>query len=198
MVVSVWLKLGAGRILCKLSVAKSGSFPTSMSIYLVRLCFKPKTHFLSTARLSRTYLQYSTASSKLQTDPYGLPIQPTWSVNDLLSSYPTPTLTPFTLKRLHELSALIPPAEGTLEHDTLKREMEDLVKLVEAVKLVDVGDESGSDGQIPDGRVWAEGTGVGPVDVQAKPDGDVTGSELLRFASRTSNGLFVVDADRTK
>ena len=169
-----------------------------MSIYLVRQCLKPKRRFLFTAELSWTHLQYSTATSKFQTDSYGLPLQPTWSVNDLLSSYPTPTITPSTLDRLHELSALIPPAEGTLEHDTLKREMEDLVKLVEAVKLVDVGDESGSDGQIPDGRVWAEGTGVGPVDVQAKPDGDVTSSELLRFARRTSNGLFVVDADRTK
>jgi hypothetical protein len=80
--------------------------------------------------------------------------------------------------------------------------MENLVKLVEAVKLVAISEEdleeSGQEGQIPDGRVWAEGTGLRPVDVSAKADDEVTGSELLRFASRTSDGFYVVDADRTK
>jgi hypothetical protein len=173
----------------------TGDYLPTMSIYLARRVFKPKRRVLFAARVSWTHLKYST--SKLQTDSYGLPLHPTWSVNDLLSSYPTPTITPSTLKRLHELSALIPPAEGTPEHDILKREMENLVKLVEAVKLVNHSDGLG-EGQIPDGRVWAEGTGVRPVDTQATADYKVTGSALLGFASRTSDGLYVVDADRTK
>lgn len=80
--------------------------------------------------------------------------------------------------------------------------MEDLVKLVEAVKLVDLSDDTGegsAEGLIPDGRVWAEGTGIQPTDLPpAEADGKVTGTALLRFSSRTSDGLYVVDADRTK
>jgi hypothetical protein len=171
-----------------------------MSI-LVRRCFKLERRILFVAGLSRTHSQSSKVSSKHQTDSFGLPLHPTWSVNDLLSSYPTPTITPSTLKRLHELSALIPPVDGTPEHDVLKGELENLVKLVEAVKLVNPGNDlgkAGEEGQIPDGRVWAEGTGIQSVDVPATARGEVTGSALLRFASRTSDGLYVIDADRTK
>jgi hypothetical protein len=82
----------------------------------------------------------------------------------------------------------------------LKQDLESLIKLVEAVKLVNYGEEladAGGEGRIPDGRVWAEDTGLQPVDVQARSD-EVTGSALLRFASRTSDGLYVVDAERTR
>ncbi|KAF8915848.1 hypothetical protein CPB85DRAFT_1387283 [Mucidula mucida] len=69
-------------------------------------------------------------------DECGVPLRPTWSVNELLSSYPKPILSDDALVRLHQLSALIPPKEGSSEFRKLKAEMEDLVKLVEAVKLV--------------------------------------------------------------
>ena len=166
-----------------------------MSFYIVRQSFKLRRRF---PRLSWTCSKSYTASSKPQANSCGIPLHPTWSVNDLLSSYPTPTITSSTLKRLHELSALVPPEEGTPEHDSLKRELEDLIKLVEAVKLVSLGDEVSAEKQIPDGRVWAEGTGIRSTDVPAEADGEVTGSALLRFANRTSDGLYVVDADRTK
>jgi len=55
--------------------------------------------------------------------------------------------------------------------------MEDLVKLVEAVKLVDLGDGQGggnTEGHIPDGRVCEEGTGIQPVIVQAGAEGELT------------------------
>ena len=172
-----------------------------MSFYLVRQSFQLRRRFLFAARLSWTCSKSYTASSKPQADSCGIPLHPTWSVHELLSSYPTPTITSSTLKRLHELSALVPPEEGTPEHDSLKRELEDLIKLVEAVKLVSLGDNPGevsAEKQIPDGRVWAEGTGIRSTDVPAEADGEVTGSTLLRFADRTSDGLYVVDADRTK
>jgi hypothetical protein len=171
-----------------------------MSFYLVQQSFKLGRCFRFAAKHSRTHSKSHTASSKPKTDPCGIPLHPTWSVNDLISSYPTPTITSFTLKRLHELSALIPPEEGTPEHDSLKRELENLIKLVEAVKLVSLGDTSEISGekQIQDGRVWAEGTGIRSMDVPVEVDGEVTGSTLLRFANRTFDGLYIVDADRTK
>ncbi len=129
-------------------------------------------------------------------DGDGIPLRPTWSVNELLSSYPKPILEPSTLKRLHELSALIPPEEGTPGHAQLTSEMESLIKLVEAVKLVDVGQGSEEDG-VPDGRIWAEGTGI-ELERDLGDESGVQGQALLRHAARTDNGLYVVDADRSK
>lgn len=126
------------------------------------------------------------------TDPYGIPLEPTWSVNKLLSSYPTPSLSSETLIRLHELSALIPPAEGTPEHATLKQEMEDLIRLVEAVKLVDTGNVNtknfsfeGTDRQESAQHIESAGQ-------------EVHGTKLLDFASRTSEGFYVVETDRQR
>nr|GAT53847.1 predicted protein [Mycena chlorophos] len=70
-------------------------------------------------------------------DAAGIPSRPTWSVNELLASYPRPTLPPSALKRLHDLSALVPPEENSPEYIKLKTELEELIRLVEAVKLVD-------------------------------------------------------------
>ena len=88
-----------------------------------------------------------------------------WSVNELLSLYPRPAISPATLKHLHALSALIPPEEGSPERAKLTKETQDLVKLVEAVKLVDTK-SVGNTNDIPDGRIWAEGTGI---DLNAEP-----------------------------
>ena len=74
----------------------------------------------------------------VETDTSGIPLKPTWSVHNLVSSYPKPTISSANFKRLHELSALHPPPEGTSEHEERKQELEDLVTLVEAVKLVDL------------------------------------------------------------
>lgn len=147
---------------------------------------------------------HSKVNSSVKVDAHGIPIRPTWSVNELLSSYPKPSISPSTLKKLHELSALTPPAEGTEEHKQLTLEMENLVKLVEAVKLVDTNDVdeiSVSEGEaIPDGRIWPEGTGI---DLEAgaarHSDADEpSGQSLLQHAERTESGLYVVDTDRRR
>lgn len=134
-------------------------------------------------------------------DSCGIPVKPTWSVNELLSSYPQPYVPPSTLQRLHTLSALIPPAEGTQEHAELTREIEGLIKLVEAVKLVDAGSpQSGSDFPIPDGRIWAEGKGV-EIKQGVGHEGSTSGPNgrsLLRHSSRVRDGLYIVDADKRK
>lgn len=137
----------------------------------------------------------SSISTSTRVDEHGIPLQATWSVNDLLSSYPKPTISPATLKRMHELSALIPPPEGTPQHARLTSEMEDLVKLVEAVKMVEVDGhymEADVHG-VPDGRIWAQSSGI-PLTrhSEAVEDEDTHGRALLKHAQRVENGLYVV------
>ena len=150
------------------------------------------------ARLNSTLSSSPTPRTDVETDEHGIPIHPTWSVNELLSSYPKPTISPATLKHLHALSALIPPEEGSPEHAKLTEEIQDLVKLVEAVKLVDTNSVDG-DG-VPDGRIWAEGTGI---DLDAEPitadENEVRGRSLLKYAKNVSQeGLYLIDSDRSK
>ena len=140
-----------------------------------------------------------TLHTEVETDEDGIPIRPTWSVNDLLSSYPRPTISPGTLKHLHTLSASIPPEEGSPEHAKLTEEMQDLVKLVEAVKLVDTRSVDDGNG-VPDGRIWAEGTGI---DLDAEPipvdKNEVQGRDLLEHARSVSpEGMYLIDSDRSK
>ena len=151
------------------------------------------------ARLNSSFSPEPTLRSNVETDEDGIPIRPTWSVNDLLSSYPRPTISPATFKHLHTLSALIPPEEGSPEHAKLTEEMQDLVKLVEAVKLVNtesVGDEN----NVPDGRIWAEGTGI-DLDAESAPvdENEVQGRGLLKYAKNVSpEGLYLIDSDRSR
>ena len=135
-----------------------------------------------------------------EVDQTGIPLKPTWSVNKLLSSYPRPTISPSTLKRLHELSALMPPAESAPEHAKLTREMEELVRVVEALKPVDVSGVT-EQGSVLDRRIWASGEGV-LLDAEAfATSGDANTAEgraLLTHASRTMDGLYVVEADKPR
>lgn len=134
-------------------------------------------------------------------DSTGIPLKATWSVNELLSSYPRPTVAPATLKRLHELSALIPPEEGTPEHTRLTQEIEDLVKLVEAVKLVDVSEVAGDlEHAVPDGRIWAEGEGINlDSNFADTEDPEATsGRGLVAHASFTLDDLYQVEADKPR
>ena len=150
-------------------------------------------------RLNSSLSSNPTLRTDVETDENGIPIRPTWSVNELLSSYPRPTISPATLKHLHTLSALIPPEEGSPEHAKLTEEMRDLVKLVEAVKLVNT--DSVDDGSgVPDGRIWAEGTGI---DLEAEPipvdENEVQGRDLLKYSKAVSpEGLYLIDSDRSK
>lgn len=134
----------------------------------------------------------------VETDDCAIPLKPTWSVDDLLSSYPRPTISSAALHRLHVLSALIPPDEGTPAHARLTRELEDLVKLVESVRLFNAPGASSTVDTTLDSRVWAEGTGI---DLQKIPSGNrdlaaLVPTELLSRASRTENGFYVVHSDR--
>jgi len=100
---------------------------------------------------------------------------------------------------LHALSALIPPKEGSFEYETLMGDLEDLIKLVEAVKLVRVEDGGVN---LDDGRVWTQNTGI-PLAEQLQDTRDIDGGgangrELLRHTARTSDVLYVVDGERVR
>jgi len=109
----------------------------------------------------------------------------------LLSSYPRPAISDAAFSRIHELSALIPPVKGTAEHNLLKTEMEELIRLVEAVKLVDTS------GVVIEGRREVE-----DLDREKTLDlvegTNVYGPALLENAARTKDGFYVVDTDRKR
>jgi len=77
--------------------------------------------------------------------------------------------------------------------------MQDPVKLVEAVKLVNT--DSVDDGKgVPDGRIRAEGAGI---DLDGEPvladENEVQGRGLLKYAKNVSpEGLYLIDSDRSK
>ncbi|KXN87944.1 hypothetical protein AN958_07954 [Leucoagaricus sp. SymC.cos] len=145
---------------------------------------KRASYFRSPALLCRPY------SSSAQTDEYGIPLQPSWSVTELLSSYPKPTISSQTLNRLHELAALVPPIEGIPEHTKLQEGISELVRLVEAVKLVNAHDVTIS-------ARW----GIEDADkrnVEMFPKDIPEGQTLLKHAARTQDGFYLVDADRKR
>jgi Asp-tRNA(Asn)/Glu-tRNA(Gln) amidotransferase C subunit len=112
---------------------------------------------------------------------------PTWSVHELLSTYPAPKLEPELLTRLHKMSALKAPAEDSDAFNTLKGEMEELIRLVEAVKLVD------TTGVPSDGRIWPIGRGIDLDSARAKNEVSTGEQDILRHATKTFNGYYVVD-----
>ncbi|KAI5122175.1 hypothetical protein M0805_007072 [Coniferiporia weirii] len=166
----------------------------------------------STWRSKSTYSgpESASTSSPASALASAVPTTPTWSVHALISSYPRPSIAPATLKKLHELAALVPPVEGTAAHTRMQRELEEMVRLVEAVKLVDARQAStGNDGEgegeeeaIPDGRIWPEGEGMAlSSNTRAVefPDAEVeSGRELLKYAARTQDGFYVVETDRRR
>jgi Asp-tRNA(Asn)/Glu-tRNA(Gln) amidotransferase C subunit len=133
--------------------------------------------------------------SKVETDDLGVPLTPTWSIHDLLSTYSKPTLSAKTLIHLHELSALTPPAENTQKFTDRSNELTELIRLVDAVRLVDT-DSVRNDG-VPDGRVWEKGRGL-PLQSKAPATDDETlssgGKTLLQHAEKLADGYYVVDS----
>ena len=157
-------------------------------------------------RCHRSQIRYVRFSSSkpprpsLPTDELGLPLSPPWSVHALINSYKSPALSNAALTHLHDLAALIPPAEGTPRFEELKRELEDLLRLVEAVRVAP--DETKSLEGPPDGRVWPNGRGIVLEDA-GKQQGESSrappsGRELLEHAERSMDGFYLVDSTRMK
>jgi hypothetical protein len=156
-------------------------------MWFVSRCLRQRSR-ISFLRIARTY-----RDSHHDTDSCGIPVRPSWSVNTLLSSYPTPTISSATLLHLHELSALIPPPTGTQEHVILRQEVEDLVRLVEAVKLVDTKDVHFNGPRDEQSSVQQHNN-----QQFSKCQKRDSGRALLSHALRSLDGFYVVDADRKR
>lgn len=128
-------------------------------------------------------------------DGLGVPLHATWSVKKLLSTYPAPSLSHGTLTRLHQLSALNPPTPGSPESESLRSELQELLRLVESVKLVDTTSAPGGteDSGIPDSRIWTEGRGLDLEAPDAQHLEEAHGGALLRHASKHVDGQYVVE-----
>lgn len=152
----------------------------------------------------------TTSSKKPQSvttdiDDLGMPVEPTWSVKEFLASYPPPVLEPAHLMRLHKLAALNPPPEGSKEFEKLREDLGELIRLVEAVRTVDLpkSDDEKSGG-IPDARIWPVGVGMQFEDDTEDPQGclklspEPHGRDLLKHASETADGYYLVKSERRR
>ncbi|KAF8529255.1 hypothetical protein BU17DRAFT_36905 [Hysterangium stoloniferum] len=135
-----------------------------------------------------------------EVDQYCVPITPTWSVHQLINSYPSPELSDASLTRLYALAALVPPEPGTSHFTKVKREMGDLVRLIEAVRMAPLA-----------GRVYSSAWSIGAAaqdgpppaaDLQGRRESSGTlppsGRELLKHAKRANDGYYVVDSSRPR
>ena len=143
----------------------------------------------SLARLNIVKNRQSSHAIKHQVDSYGIPVQPTWSVHQLLESYKCPKLSSTILDRLYELSALAPPKKYTLRYDKVKKDLEDMVMLVEAVKQVN------TNGVLLVGRVEKEDRDR--IRQNSQLEGE-HGQTLLKYAARMKNRFYTVDAERKR
>jgi len=107
-----------------------------------------------------------------------------------LSSYPKPLISSQTLNHLHKLAALIPPTQDTPEYEKLRKEVSELIWLVDAVRLVD------TKGVLVSAR-WDK-EDADRQNAELPPQDIPEGQELLKHAARVENGFYLVDADRKR
>ncbi|KZT62146.1 hypothetical protein CALCODRAFT_463181 [Calocera cornea HHB12733] len=162
-------------------------------------------------RITQCNRRRSTLSKDIEVDELGIPTKPTWSVQDQIAASPHSAISPKTLAHLHKLSALIAPAVGTQKYQKLKTELQNMVRLVEAVKEVDVSSVT-VEGEVPDGRIWQTGRGMelkgySPEETEIraqdtkrgnKDEKMAEGTELLYHAERTIWRFYVVENDRER
>jgi len=160
---------------------------------------------------ARSRPKATAAKDEIEVDDLCIPIEPTWSVQEQIAASPRTRITPSQLGHLHKLSGLVPPEPNTPEHHKLTRELEDLIRLVEAVKGVDVSAVK-VEGEVPDGRIWQTGRGMELRDynmekvednseekVESLEEGkQAEGTELVKHAQRTVGGFYVVEHDRKR
>ena len=89
-------------------------------------------------------------------DEDGIPLSPPYSIRSLLSSLPAPVLSDKQFVHLHTLSSLHPPPAGSAEYSNKKAQLEEMIRLVEAVRIQPDCQDAARDGAIPDGRIWPE------------------------------------------
>lgn len=153
---------------------------------------------------SKIYEKEYSGFPNVAVDQQCIPEELVWSVHDLMSSYPRPRLSSDKLDQLYDLSALIPPAKGTEERAILTEELEELMRLVEAVKFVDCdalskAEEQLDDGPVPDGRVPSvlEGSELTSNTREVEfDDPESSGRALLKHAAKTKDAFYIVEQER--
>ena len=137
---------------------------------------------------SRRFIQSNTPSGTTSDVPAA-----SWSIKELLQSYPAPKVDDKTLNRLHKLAALKPPKAGSEEFESLRRELEDMIRLVEAVKTIEIPDTPAT-GTF-DGRVWPDSQGLQFDDSIAESHGKKAphGRDLLKHSSAANDEFYLVE-----
>ena len=120
-------------------------------------------------------------------------VRPTWSVHELLSAYPAPRISDTVLEKLHKVSALIPPPKESPAFAKRKHQLEELIRLVEAVRLVNVNTVDGS--VVPDGRVLAQGYPIDAPDTRTESCVPQVSEEpnIMQHATRSVDGYYIVE-----
>ena len=121
-----------------------------------------------------------------------MPTSPSWSVRQLLQDYPAPTLSNAIFEKLHKLSGLNPPSDPT-ERESLRRQLEGLIKMVNAVRIAPLPDGR-EDGKIEDARIWPEDYGIDLGRTVQPPGEEEPHGRVLLTHSRVSNeqGMYVL------
>lgn len=182
--------------ICQTTMLKPPRLPVQNGRLRSRIAFHARRVFSSTQTRHAHGSRPPRPSIATSINEFGVPVNPTWSVRELLDSYPPPTIEDATFEKIHRLSALVPPKEGTDERRVLKKELEDLVKLVNAVRMAEVPKDK-EDGRVPDGRIYPIPRDVGldeATTVEEEGEGQPNGRELLRH-SRISKGTAYVLPD---
>lgn len=190
-----------GREMCAFSDRRLAS-----SFMLSRLSRRVLSTTTSHCSRYSTSTPNTTTTTNFDADELGLPKNPTWSVNDLLNSYPPAELADETLSHLHNAAALLPPERDTEDFQKIKRDMANLIKLVEAVRIAPVSPTStsshDSSEKQPDGRIWPEGRSIDlrdyttyEVDKQSSST-PPEGRELMNRAYKSQDGYYLVQSPK--
>jgi hypothetical protein len=168
---------------------KPPSLRTSRPIWS-RLAINANVHAtLSTIRMH--HAKPKSAPVRGPVNEVGVPLSATWSVRELLDSYSSPSLDDQTFEKIHRLSALIPPDRGTEEREILRKELQDLVRLVNAVRVAEV--PQGKEGEIPDGRIYPIPREIDLYAVEGvQQEPQANGRELLKHSQIGSETAYVL------
>ena len=153
----------------------------------------------STSRKANATNSTPIPQTAVQVDEDGIPLSPPYSIRSLLSSLPAPKLSDKQFIHLHTLSSLHPPASGTPEFTDKKAQLEEMIRLVEAVRdqPVDGAADAAVEEGIPDGRIWPE-PGADPEETDAKAVGIPLDWTKVRKSRKEVQEAFLAAGERGK
>jgi Asp-tRNA(Asn)/Glu-tRNA(Gln) amidotransferase C subunit len=130
----------------------------------------------------------------VKVDELGLPVDPQVSPSTARYYNPSPVdLTREQLHKLHKLSALKPPQEGSPEETKLMEELGGLIGLMDVVKEVSLPQDPKELAELLKGFGQSEQVFDGTNMTREKPTSTsmLKGRELLKYAAKSERGLYV-------